>query len=144
MNTTTKSRPVIINLIAVLMLLTITRLQAISFISSLEMFGGISPDAWLSPWVSDGILGALLPIIIYFILRGSGIKLWGILVLYNAVGAFDYANALATQWTAPLPSEIANSSLVYGALSVTISLQIVALLLLFRSDVIHHFQGEQL
>jgi len=143
MNTTTKSRPVIINVIAVLMLLTITRLQAISFISSLEMFGGISPDAWLAPWVSDGILGVLLPIMVYFTLRGSGIKLWGLLVLYNAVGAFDYANGLATQWRSPLPSAIASSTLVYGAISVTISLQIVALLLLFRNDVIHHFKGDR-
>lgn len=144
MNTTTKSRPVIIKAIAVLMLLTITRLQAISFISSLEMFGGISPDAWFAPWVSDGILGVLLPIMVYFTLRGSGIKLWGILVFYNAVGAFDYANGLATQWTAPLPSAIASSALVYSALSVTISLQLLALLLLFRNNVIHHFKEDQL
>lgn len=144
MNTTTKSRPVIISVIAVLMLLTITRLQAISFISSLEMFGGISPDAWFAPWVSDGILGVLLPIMVYFTLRGSGIKLWGLLVLYNAVGAFDYSNGLATQWTAPLPPEIASSALVYGALSVTISLQLLALLLLFRSDVIDRFKGDRL
>lgn len=144
MNTTTKSRPVIINVIAVLMLLTITRVQAISFISSLEMFGGISPDAWFAPWVSDGILGVLLPIMVYFTLRGSGIKLWGLLVLYNAVGAFDYSNGLATQWIDPLPTAIASSALVYGALSITISLQLFALLLLFRSDVIDHFQGDRL
>ncbi|MGB3496030.1 MAG: hypothetical protein WBA57_25095 [Elainellaceae cyanobacterium] len=140
MNATTKSRPIVITGIAVLMLLTITRLQAILFISSLEMFGGISPDAWLGPWVSDAILGVLLPIMVYFTLRGSGVKLWGLLVLYNAVGAFDYSQGLATQWLSPLPSAIASSTLVYGVLSVTLSLQLVALLLLFRNDVIHYFK----
>ncbi|NJL54379.1 hypothetical protein HC928_03710 [bacterium] len=141
MDNTTKSRPIIITVIAAIMLLTITRLQAIWFISSLEMFSGISPDAWLGPWVSDAILGILLPIMVYFTLRGSGIKLWGLLVLYNAVGSFDYSQGLATQWLSPLPSAIASSTLVYGSLSVTLSLQLVALLLLFQNDVIHHFKG---
>ena len=143
MNTTAKSRPIVITAIAVLMLLTITRLQAILFISSVEMFGGISPDAWLGPWVSDAILGVLLPIMIYFTLRGSGIKLWGLLVLYNAVGAFDYSQGLVTQWINPLPPDVASLTLVYGALSVTILLQLMALFLLFRNDVVHHFKDYQ-
>lgn len=125
--TTKKSRPVIITVIAVLMLLTITRMQAILFIPSLKMFGGISPDGWFGPWVSDAILGVLLPIMVYFALRESGIKLWGLLVLYNAVGAFDYSQGLATQWIDPLPLAIASSALVYGALSITLSIQLVAL-----------------
>lgn len=134
-----KSRPTIIYVIVVLTALTITRAQAILFLPTLEMFGGASPDAWLAPWVTDSILGLLLPVVIYFLLKGSGLKTWALLLLYSAIGAFDYANGLVTQWLHPLPEEMAGTTLVFTALTATLTFQLVVVYLLFRNKVISHF-----
>ena len=58
--------------IAVLIGLTIPRVQTLLFLPKLEMFGGIAPDAWFAAWVSDAILGLLIPLAIYALLRLRG------------------------------------------------------------------------
>jgi len=134
-----QNRPKIIYVIAVLTVLTITRAQAILFLPTLNMFGGSSPDAWLAPWVSDSILGLLLPAVIYFLLKGKGIKTWALLILYSAIGAFDYANGLVTEWLHPLPEDTAGQALVFTALTATFIFQLMVIYLLFRDKVINHF-----
>lgn len=136
-----KTRPTIISVIAVLTGLTITRAQAILFLPTLEMYGGSSPDAWLAPWVTDSILGLLLPVVIYFLLKRKGIKTWAMLILYSAIGAFDYANGLATQWLHPLPQETAGTALVFSALTATLTFQTMAIFLLFREKTIKYFSN---
>lgn len=42
----------ILKIIAILMTLTLFRVQTILFIPKIEMFDGIAPNAWLGPWVS--------------------------------------------------------------------------------------------
>ncbi len=133
--------PQSIFLIGLLMFLTIFRAQTILFIPKVEMYGGIAPNAWFGPWVSDAIIGFLVPVMLFLLLKRRSIRVWGLLVLYNAVGAFDYSQGLITQWLAPLPEQIASAGQVYGGIGAFMLFQLVALALLFRSDVIHHFSS---
>jgi hypothetical protein len=119
------------------MLLTITRFSVVFRLPSLEMFDGRSPDAWFAPWVSDTILGLLVPLMVYLAWNRRSVVVWGALVAYNAVGAFDYVHGLATQWIHPLE----NAAVTYGAISFFLALQLIAIALLFRPDVIAHLTG---
>ncbi|MEM8908564.1 MAG: hypothetical protein AAGD05_12005 [Bacteroidota bacterium] len=138
-----KARPTVVYAIVVLTGLTITRAQAILFLPTLQMYGGVSPNAWLAPWITDSILGVLLPIVIYYLLNGSGVKTWALLLVYSVIGAFDYANGLATQWLDPLPEEIAGKSLVFIALILTLTFQLTAIVLLFRKDVMAYYHDKE-
>lgn len=126
-------------LISVLIGLTATRALAMMFIPKLTMFGGTAPDAWVGPWVTDAILGLLIPVVIVAMYRFRKARVWGCRLLYNGIGAFDYATGLVTQSLHPLPASIAPPGLVFGSLSFTLCLQIVVIVLLFRRDVIHDF-----
>ncbi|NJM35002.1 MAG: hypothetical protein HC850_10190 [Rhodomicrobium sp.] len=125
--------------ITLLMAATIFRAQTVMFLPALEMFGGIAPDAWFGPWLSDAIIGFILPIMIYLLWKGRGVRVWGLLVIYNAVGAFDYSQGLATQWIHPMPAEMATQTTVYIGIGLFMVLQLIALSLLFRADVVSHF-----
>ncbi|MEM6889192.1 MAG: hypothetical protein AAF636_13745 [Pseudomonadota bacterium] len=134
--------PLVIYIIAGLMLLTIFRAQTILFIPELEMFGGIAPDGWFGPWVSDFIIGLLVPVMVFLVLRSKSIKIWGLIVLYNALGAFDYSHGLITQWISPMPEAMASQATVYAGIGLFMVCQLIALGLLFRSAVVHHFIGD--
>lgn len=125
--------------IALLMAATIFRVQTLLFLPELQMFGDIAPDAWFGPWLSDATIGLLLPIMIYLFWTGRTITTWGLLVVYNAVGAFDYSQGLITQWVHPLPVQLAAPETVYVGIGLFMVFQLIALALLFRSDVIAHF-----
>jgi len=105
------------------------------------MFGGPAADAWFAPWLSDAIFGFLVPVMVFLFLKRRGTKLWGALVIYNALGAFDYANGLAAQWIAPMPVEMASPMTVYIGIGLFMVFQLIALALLFRSDVVSHFSN---
>ncbi|NET33140.1 MAG: hypothetical protein F6K19_14150 [Cyanothece sp. SIO1E1] len=111
---------------------------------SLEMYGGVNPDAWFAPWISDTILGILAPIMIYLVIKKKGIKTWGILVAYNAIGAFDYAHGILTQWTDPLiPNGIMGTpGLTYGAIGFSLVVQLIVLYLLFQPAVMSYFSSQ--
>lgn len=111
---------------------------------SLQMFGGINPDAWLAPWLSDTILGILVPLMIYLTLRKNGVEVWGILVAYNAIGAFDYVHGLMAEFTDPLiPNGLMGSpELVYGSIGFSLALQCLVLFFLFKPNMIRHFIGD--
>ncbi len=135
--TADSTRPRALVWITVLMLLTITRFSVVFRLPSLEMFDGTSPDAWFAPWVSDTILGLLVPVMAYLAWSRRGVVVWGALIGYNAIGAFDYVHGLATQWIHPLD----NAALTYGSISLFLALQLAVIGLLFRPDVITHFAG---
>ena len=124
---------------AVLIGLTAPRAQTILFLPKLEMFGGEAPDAWLAPWVSDAVLGLLVPVALVVLFRLRGPRAWGALLIYNAVGAFDYSHGLLAQYTDPLPESIASGALVYGGIAFGMTVQLAALVLLLRRDVLQHF-----
>ena len=139
-STITRVRPRSINIIAILMSLTIIRGFMVTMLPSLEMFGGVNPDAWLAPWVSDTILGILVPFMVYLLLSKRGILIWGILLTYNAIGAFDYLHGLSTQWTDPLiPDGIMGTpGMTFGSIGFSLLLQLTAIYLLLQKDVVSY------
>lgn len=122
-------------LIAILMAATVFRVQTILFLPSVQSLGGPAPDAWFGPWLSDAILGALVPLMIYVLWTRRGPRAWGALVVYNAIGAFDYSQGLITQFFHPMPTEMATQATVYTGIGVFMVLQLVALVLLFQKKV---------
>ncbi|WP_290847947.1 hypothetical protein [Henriciella sp.] len=121
---------------------TLFRAQTVLFLPTVEMFGGIAPNGWFGPWLSDAILGFLVPIMVFLFLTRRGIRIWGGLVLYHAVGAFDYSQGLITQFISPMPEEMASPMTVYVGIGLFMILQLIALCLLFRRDVIQHFASQ--
>ena len=140
------SKPFQVKLIAILMGITFMRFFMGTMIPSLEMYGGENPNAWFGPWISDTILGALVPIMVFILLKKRGIKIWATLLIYNGIGAFDYAHGLITQWTDPLiPNGIFGSpGLTYGSLSFSLIVQITVIVFLFNSNVIDYFDKRTL
>ncbi|MGS4948055.1 hypothetical protein ACVDG3_21520 [Meridianimarinicoccus sp. RP-17] len=127
--------------IALLMGATIFRAQTILFLPELQMFGGIAPDGWFGPWLSDTIIGFAVLVMLYLFWTRRSMAVWGALVAYNAVGAFDYSQGLITQMISPMPVEMASAATVYVGIGLFMAAQIVALGLLFRRDVIAEFKG---
>ena len=140
-NTSADKTPYYVKLIAILMGITFMRIFMGTMIPSLEMYGGNNPDAWFGPWISDTILGILVPIMLFLLLRKRGIKTWALLLMYNGIGAFDYAHGLITQWTDPLtPNGIFGTpELTYGSLTFSLLVQCTVIILLFNSSVIDKF-----
>ncbi|MGB3407936.1 MAG: hypothetical protein WBA67_10620 [Jannaschia sp.] len=127
--------------IVALMGITIFRAQTILFLPEVQMFGGIAPDGWFGPWLSDTILGFAVPVMLYLFWTRRSVAIWGVLVAYNAVGAFDYSQGLITQMISPMPVEMASAATVYMGIGLFMAAQIVALGLLFRREVITEFKG---
>ena len=127
--------------ITLLMGATIFRAQTILFLPELQMFGGIAPDGWFGPWLSDTIIGFALPVMLYLFWTRRSVAIWGALVAYNAVGAFDYSQGLITQMISPMPVEMASAATVYVGIGFFMGFQLVALGLLFRRNVIAEFKG---
>lgn len=127
--------------LSVLIALTSTRALAIAFIPRLQMFGGEAPDVWLGPWVVDSMLGAVIPFMIWAVLRLRTQRTWGVLLVYNSVGAFDYVNGLLTQWLHPLPASVAPSWLVYASLVSTLAIQLLVIAMLLRRSTMQLFEG---
>jgi hypothetical protein len=126
--------------ITILMGATLFRAQTVLFLPTVEMFGGSAPDGWFGPWLSDTTLGFLLPVMLFLFWTRRGIRLWGLLVVYNAVGVFDYSQGLIAQYVSPMPAEMALPATVYAGIGVFMVLQLIALWLLFRRDVVAHFK----
>lgn len=125
--------------IALLMGATVFRAQTVFFLSSVETFGGPAPDAWFGPWLSDAILGFLVPVMVFLFWRARSAKVWGALVVYNGIGAFDYSQGLITQVLSPMPAEMASSASVYAGIGVFMVMQLVVLVLLFQGSVVSYF-----
>ncbi|GGC00730.1 hypothetical protein GCM10011363_16680 [Marivita lacus] len=127
--------------ITLLMGATIFRAQTILFLPEVKMFGGIAPDGWFGPWLSDTIIGFAVPVMLYLFWTRRSVAIWGALVAYNAVGAFDYSQGLITQMISPMPVEMASATTVYVGIGLFMCFQLVALGLLFRRDVITEFKA---
>jgi hypothetical protein len=127
--------------VTLLMGATVFRVQTILFLPQVEMFGGIAPDGWFGPWLSDTIIGLILPVMIYLFWTRRSLRVWAVLVAYNAVGAFDYSQGLITQLISPMPVEMATPVTVYLGIGLFMLFQLMAIGLLFRRDVIAAFSG---
>ena len=120
---------------------TVPRIAALINLPQLQMLGGIQPNSWLGPWISDSLLGILTPIMAYLAYKKRGIKLWGMLLIFNGLGAFDYIFGFAAQWSYPFISEKAMEApaMIYGTLVSFFTFQVSAIVLLFRRDVVNYF-----
>lgn len=132
-------RPRTVTWIAVLTALTISRFSVAFRLPSLEMFDGDNPDAWIGPWISDTMLGLLVPLMVFLALTKTGARVWGALAAYSVIGAFDYVHGLVTQWIHPLNG---SAAVTYGGISFFLAVQLVAIALLFRTDVMRHFLSD--
>ncbi|MEM9158743.1 MAG: hypothetical protein AAGB46_06800, partial [Verrucomicrobiota bacterium] len=102
-------------------------------------FGGPAPNAWFGPWLSDAILGFLVPAVLFVFWKCKGARVWGFLVIYNSIGAFDYSQGLLTQALSPMPIEMASASTVYIGIGIFMFFQLIALGLLFQRDIVDHY-----
>lgn len=125
--------------ITCLMGATVFRAQTIFFVPTVEVFGGPSPNAWFGPWVSDAILGVLVPLMIYVLWTQRTVRAWGVLVVYNSLGAFDYGHGLLTQYFHPMPADMASATTVYLGIGIFLALQLVAIWLLFQRRIVDAF-----
>ncbi len=126
-------------LMTIMMVLTFSRDSVITYFPHLEMYGGVDANAWFAPWVSDTILGLLVPVMIYLLWRKTGTKVWAGLIVYNALGAFDYSHGLATQWHYPQMTEGSVSAVIYTAIGLGMIFNLTVALMMFRGDVMRHF-----
>ena len=129
--------------IAILIAITMMRAFMGIQLPTLQMYGGENPDAWFAPWISDTIIGLLAPIMIYLTIKRTGIMVWGTLIAYNAIGAFDYVHGLMVQWTDPLiPNGLMGTpELTYGSIGFSLLVQLTILYLLFKPTVTDYFSN---
>ncbi len=127
-------------IIALLILLTTIRFMVVTFLPSLQMFGGPNPDAWIGPWGADTLLGIFAPIMAWLAWRGVGVRAWGVLIVYNAIGAFDYSHGLLTQWLEPTVTQ--SAALTYSSIGISLIVQLVVVFLLFHAEVVRSFVAD--
>lgn len=135
--TKTTNLPKEVKWIAILILLTTSRFSVVTYFPGLEMLGGSDPNEWLGPWATDTTLGLLAPFIANLAYKKKGLRLWGALIAYNCIGAFDYANGLLTEYLSP---QVSNPpEMIFGAIGLFFFLQLAVMYLLFKKNVINHF-----
>ena len=130
-------RPKQVKWIALLIALTFSRFSVVTFFPGLEMFGGPEPNEWIGPWVTDTTLGLLAPLMAYLAFKKTGLKLWGALIAYNCIGAFDYANGLLIEYLSP--QTLNPPVMIFGGIGFFLCIQLVVIYLLFNKHVINHF-----
>ena len=144
-NTTasTMSRPAEAKAVGGLLCYTLTRTLMMGNLKSAKMFGGENPDGWFGPWLSDTILGLLTPFAIYGAFTGEGVVAWGLLLSFNALGAYDYMNGLLAQFMHPMVRFLGDpappGAAIYGSIGLGCLCQIVNVALLLQSDTIQFF-----
>lgn len=136
-----RARPRAIILITVAMAITFSRFSVITYFPHLEMYGGIDANAWFGPWLSDTILGLLVPLMVFALWRRTGPRVWAMLFAYNVLGAFDYAHGLMTQWHYPQMTEGQISGVIYGAIFLGLLMNLCAAALLMKREVIDYLEG---
>lgn len=135
--TNSKNRPNQVKWIAILIALTFSRFSVVTFFPGLEMFGGPEPNEWIGPWSTDTTLGLLAPLMAYLAFKKSGLRLWGGLIAYNCIGAFDYANGLLIEYLSP---QVLNPpEMIFGGIGLFLCIQLVVIYLLFNKKVISYF-----
>ena len=142
-HTVTASRPALVKVVGGLLCYTLTRTMMAGQLKSAKMFGGENPDGWFGPWLSDTILGLLTPFAIYGAFTGEGVVAWGLLLSFNALGAYDYMNGLLAQYMHPQVTMLGNpappAAVIYGSIGLGCLCQIVNVILLLQNDAIQFF-----
>ena len=69
----------------------------------------------------------------------TGIVMWGILIIYNSIGAFDYAEGVVTQMLHPQKDGEFPVAAIYSSIGGCGILQLITIGLLFSTSAIDHF-----
>jgi hypothetical protein len=90
------------------------------------MHGGPAPNECLGPWTADTSLGLLAPLMAYLAYKKIGLRLWGVLIAYICIGAFDYANGLLIAYLSPQTSN--PPKMIFGAIGLFFCVQFYAVI----------------
>ena len=102
-----------------------------------------APTDWTIAFIGDFLIGATALFLAYKIWKKPSALLWGILLAWNAVGLFDLFGALSHSFSAPFspfPEIGVNEITIRTILSLNTLVQSIALLLMFRPQVITYFK----
>jgi len=72
-------------------------------------------------------LGLLASLIAYLAFKKNRLRLWGALIAYDCIGAFDYANRLLTEYLSPQVSN--TQEMIFGAIGLFFCIQLVVIYL---------------
>ena len=115
--------------------------------NTVQMYGGPNPNGWSGPWVTDTILGLLVPVMIVLSLTSSltvtGVPMVCVLFAYNILGAYDYAHGLLTQYLEPQQIFLwkpAVPTQIYGSILFGCICNIVCAMMLLHDPVVSYFK----
>lgn len=95
---------------------------------------GAPPPAWLMPLIGDAIIGVTALLIVYLILKKTGLWVWTAIIVWNAVAIWDALSAFVIHTTNPWPEffmiKFLGPSMFFGA----ILMHLVIIVLVSRSD----------
>ena len=97
---------------------------------------------WTIAFLGDFVIGTTALVLAYHIWKKPTAFLWGILLAWNAVGLFDLFGALSHSFSAPFspfPEIGINEKSIRMILTLNTVIQLVALVLMFRSKVKAYF-----
>ena len=125
--------------VLVAMSLTFTRATMLTKLKTCKIFGGPNPNEWFGAWVADSTLGGLLPVLVGIAATGKGRVLWGILIGYNCIGAFDYANGALCQFLSPQADGQFPAAAIFASMGIGCFCNLVATCLLFTEAAMNHY-----
>ena len=80
---------------------------------------GDPPAAWLMPLVGDAVIGITGLLVVYLILKKTGLWVWSTILIWNAVAIWDALSAFIVHKTSPWPDffmiEVFGSSMFFAA-----------------------------
>ena len=97
---------------------------------------------WTIAFLGDFVIGTTALVLAYHIWKKPTAFLWGILLAWNAVWLFDLFGALSHSFSAPFypfPEIGINEKSIRMILSLNTVIQLVAIVLMFRSKVKAYF-----
>ena len=98
---------------------------------------------WTIAFLGDFVIGTTALFLAYHIWKKPTAFLWGILLAWNAVGLFDLFGALSHSYSAPFspfPEIGINEESIRMILTLNTVIQLVAIVLMFRSKVKTYFR----
>lgn len=118
------------------------RAMTLAFISRAGGGGpGDPPAAWLMPLLGDAIIGVTGLLIVYLILKRSGLWVWASIVVWNSVAVWDALSAFAIHQTNPWPEffmiELFGSSMFF----VASAMHLAIIYLVFQTDMKQRLLG---
>ncbi len=91
---------------------------------------GDPPPAWLMPLVGDAVIGVTALLIVYLILKKTGLWVWTAIIVWNSVAIWDALSAYAIHTTNPWPEffmiKLLGPSMFFAAVAMHLAIVILA------------------